>query len=864
MLHRIKDNHWSIILTLALALSLLFALEASAYQVNSQTEKEEILTAGAKLKTYRLNTSDGIINAYVMALDLSNQYLKVDTIVGSDGTLGRTQSVTDMAGRTGAVAAINGGFFQMNVGKPIGVLISDGQLISSPSMRDDMPGLGITADNQAYLGIFGFDGSVRAENGADYPLFGINKPHYLIQTGASADDNNLVLYDRKWGATCRGGTGAVEVVVVNKVVQAIHNNGQPAPIPSNGYVLRGTGDAAQYLQNNLAVGSTLQVDYGVSPNNGNFLAATAGNTLLVENGGIAQFTQTVGNKVARTAAGLSRDGQQLYLVVIEGGSSRGMNQTELARFMIDYLGVDKAVNLDGGGSTTLAARPLGESKAQLINQPQQSSQRRVTDSLAIFSTAPAGNIEGMLISAPPVLLAGTEGTLSAKGYDQYYNPYPVTLNDIEWQVEPAIGTVANGVFKTSSGGTATLTANYHGASESVAVRVIGADDIQTLALSPANITLEPGQSVKLSAEITTKDGQTYPLDDGLVNWQVPSEAGRVDNGVFTAGSQFASDKIRVDYQGVQATIPVTVKGSNSQIVPLAPDKMVDIMPESGLELRFPARSVSEPAEVHVTHGVPGLSLPERYQAVKSLQVQPMGSGLQLQRPYTLSYRLEQGASGLVVLKQETGSQSWQSQPYTLDDGKISANIEGFATVVIAFDKQGASKFKDTANLWPGAEEIINDMASRGIIQGFLDNTFRPGQDVTRAEFVTMMGRAFNWQKPANPPVFTDQQPDWGQDAIATAVTKKIVSGYTDGTFRPHQSITRAEMAAMMVRALNLPAEDVELTYKDAAAVPAIFQNYVAQATKAGLLQGQDGLFRPQDSANRAETAVVIARMLNIN
>lgn len=144
--------------------------------------------------------------------------LKIDTIIGSDGTLNKNQNVTEMARRTGAVAAINGDYFQMMTsGRTIGLAYSGGKLVESPARRNDMYGFGLTIDTRPLIEIFDFAGHVTAANGNSFILAGINKPDYLLPSGLSADVEALNLYNPLWGTTsrpairpyrCGGGSGA--------------------------------------------------------------------------------------------------------------------------------------------------------------------------------------------------------------------------------------------------------------------------------------------------------------------------------------------------------------------------------------------------------------------------------------------------------------------------------------------------------------------------------------------------------------------------------------------------------------------------------------------------------------------------------
>ena len=90
-------------------------------------------------------------------------------------------------------------------------------------------------------------------------------------------------------------------------------------------------------------------------------AAVGGQALLIHNGSIPNsFSQEITGRVARTALGYTADGRTLYLACAEKSSnSQGMTQWEMSYFL-SGLGAHWAINLDGGGSTTMVARPLAE------------------------------------------------------------------------------------------------------------------------------------------------------------------------------------------------------------------------------------------------------------------------------------------------------------------------------------------------------------------------------------------------------------------------------------------------------------------------------------------------------------------------
>ncbi|WMT40920.1 S-layer homology domain-containing protein [Paenibacillus sp. D2_2] len=166
---------------------------------------------------------------------------------------------------------------------------------------------------------------------------------------------------------------------------------------------------------------------------------------------------------------------------------------------------------------------------------------------------------------------------------------------------------------------------------------------------------------------------------------------------------------------------------------------------------------------------------------------------------------------------------------------------------------------DVAGHW--AKSSIEKALAKGIVTGYADGTFRPNQQVSRAEFVTMISRALSIKGTSKITPFTDQGqfPGWALEAINQSVGSGLISGYTDGTFRPNQQLTRLEMAVILVRAAGLPLDSAaKLAFNDADYIPSWAVPYVAAAYQAGLIQGVSGnRFAPGEKATRAEAVTVI-------
>ena len=265
-------------------------------------------------------------------------------------------------------------------------------------------------------------------------------------------------------------------------------------VPEDGYILRAHGTAATWIMTHLSVGQTLSADYklvakttgqSVDPNNLEMMIG--GHTILVNGGKAATFSRDIassgiGGIRARTAVGYSQDGRYVYIIAAEKNSnSSGMSLTELQSFMTS-IGVWKGMNLDGGGSTTMVTRPLGEENASLtFNTEYGTEQRQVVNTLGVFSTAPEGKLKGFAVSGSQTLLVGQEGKYSAKGYDTYYNPIATGDIKLTWKSSNnGIVSVSNGVIKGVKPGTATLTATSNGASSTIKVTVLGGSELSSL------------------------------------------------------------------------------------------------------------------------------------------------------------------------------------------------------------------------------------------------------------------------------------------------------------------------------------------------------------------------------------------------
>jgi len=167
----------------------------------------------------------------------------------------------------------------------------------------------------------------------------------------------------------------------------------------------------------------------------------------------------------------------------------------------------------------------------------------------------------------------------------------------------------------------------------------------------------------------------------------------------------------------------------------------------------------------------------------------------------------------------------------------------------------SSNLTDIAGHW--AQSQIENLTAQNIIGGYPNGTFKPDQTITRAEFTVVLVKAFDLQA-NNGKDFTDTADHWAKSYIATASTCGIVSGYGNGSFGPNDLITREQMAVMVVNAAKLDTVATGKVFSDENVISDWAKSSVNTASSHKIISGYpDNSFQPQFSATRAEAMVVI-------
>ncbi|PZE19369.1 stalk domain-containing protein [Paenibacillus xerothermodurans] len=583
-----KQKAWVRMSSLVLSAAIFFTPIVSMPTVHAAAEPtvamvgQEILTSGAVLKKYVWksirNNKEITTNANVIEVDLTNPYVKLDVMTGTNNQFTKKQTVLGMATETKAVAGVNGDFYNTQAeGVPVGPQISNGKLMATPPYLPGFYSFALTKDNVPVVDLFTFNGTVTANDGASFQLGGINKTYYWFEPGGEHSHvDAMFMYTDAWGQADRSNDGVTvptEVLVQNGVIKQIADNQVINMVaPEDGYILRASGKAADFVRQHMKVGDPLTVNYQVLPQDpnksydvDNFKMMIGGHTIVVDQGQPAQFSRQVNDLCctrSRTAIGYSQDQKTAYIITADNaGDSKGLTMTELQQFMIK-VGVWKGLNLDGGGSTQMVARPLGEFNPVLVNKTETGIQRRVVNGVGVYSTAPQGQPKELLIQAPSVLFLNEQAPLSFRGYDEFYNPIVSESAAVgaRWAVDSQSGSFQNNVFTPTRAGMVKVTASSGAGTQTTELEVAGRNQLSGLKIDAPNIALSEGESYKLPVIATTKSGKTREIPPTLIQWEIIGMKAEVKDGMLhvqsLAGTNHAQLIARYDGYSTMLTIPV--------------------------------------------------------------------------------------------------------------------------------------------------------------------------------------------------------------------------------------------------------------------------------------------------------------------
>ncbi len=537
------------------ALVILSILFAEAQFITTSTTQ---VGPGVVHKKFSAPTVPWLLD--VLIIDLENPYLTLETVKAANKLKGY-ETTSSMAGRasyTGhrVVCGTNADFYG-DYGVPIGTQVLNGELLKTSS---GWSSIGFNVYNQPAIETVTFFGSVTSPMGMNV----IN----AINTTRETD--YLVLFNSYFGNNTETNAWGTELVVapvegwlVNDTIRCIVEQKEQGignmALTSGKAVLSGHGTAAAYL-NNISVGDTVLLFLGLTPSIPKLNQLVGGNYKFLHNGSYTGSTNA--DRHPRTFAGISADSSTLYLATVDGRQmgSIGMTYRELSDFMIS-LGAYYAVNLDGGGSTTMVVG------SEVVNA-LFTAERAVSNSLMVISSAPQGIMASIQIRPDNFrIFRGSGIELNTTGWDEYFNPIELDAGDITYGLDPVYGIVdTTGKFTVvDSSFSGYLTAEYQGFVDTAYFYI---KTLKSITLEPEFQMTDNQQGVIFQITAIDEDNLIQYIPRTTYTWEVLNPAvGYFDSTGTFHGLAEGTSKIVASYLGVSDTVEVGVQiGSGSTVL----------------------------------------------------------------------------------------------------------------------------------------------------------------------------------------------------------------------------------------------------------------------------------------------------------
>jgi phosphodiester glycosidase/calcineurin-like phosphoesterase family protein len=395
------------------------------------SRQDSPVAPGVNYTAFERLDARGWLRGDFLIADLDKHGVTVDYM--NTGKVSGGQPLSQQLARKGAIAGVNGDFFDINdTTAPLGVGIEkNGRLINAPAAGHNDTAV-IGKDGLGKIAQVFLQGTATDDDATKLDLSNLNSP--------TVDANGIGLYTPEWGDSPRTRTvdglpTVREIVLRDGVVVSSTTTPGTTPLAADELALIGRDTGAASLAA-FEVGDKVDIQYGPRSDAADIAAGISGNTQLARDGKVLDDVPDA-DLAPRTAVGFTDNGRRMVLLTVDGRAtgSRGLSLKEMGQLMVD-LGADDVLNLDGGGSSTMLARAPGEQSPEVVNDPSDGGERLVPNGLGLVPSKGSGRLKGFQIEATGTatelpdadiskssrVLTGLSRVLTSRGYDETYAP----------------------------------------------------------------------------------------------------------------------------------------------------------------------------------------------------------------------------------------------------------------------------------------------------------------------------------------------------------------------------------------------------------------------------------------------------------
>ena len=669
------------------------------------------------------------------------------------------------------LAGINADYFSFKTGIPMGYTIADGEIISKEYGGQDA--VGFRSDGTGFIKWLDIQTTV-TDGEKSIDVMYINKwcqagfdPVYLLtdKFGETTKTQSECIF-----VICTPNEGRLHVdETMSLTVDDVFIYNGEIEIPEGKVVLlMDTSGVSEYYDflSRLHAGQTLTVanqavgDDGTWKTAENAVSSVGGR--LVTNG--AANSDFEAGAAPRTAVGIKADGNIIFYTLDgrQSGYSYGAQLKTLAKRMVE-LGCVDALNLDGGGSTTISAWFPGKDNTMVVNSPSDGYLRSVANYIFLKDNRERTNIPWIINITGGTnnnYLSGMTANIKIESVYDTANYKMEEPYNIKYRVETDTDSTVDENGAVSLNGTGDVKVVMYGDNGDVTdvtygvyetpeeIKVYNQADWKEI----SEIYTEANEELQLNLSAASyKNGTELLSTNRLYKWEVEGDIGTItEDGIFTLADTVNKDgKIKVTAGNLTKEIPVHISD-----YPSTPNPFYD-------------------TENH----------------------------------WAKDIIADMAATGIISGFEEDGKMIFKP-----DNNMTRAE---FASMIANYKKLDFSKYddvkldftdNDTIPRW--AVPAVKAVYKEGIILGRVNDdgtsTFAPYDNITRAEAMTILGRILpdNDDLPNLPFADKNDIPQWAEEGVSKLYSTGIVSGYEDNTILPNNNMKRAEAATMLYKIEN--------------------------------------------------------------
>lgn len=800
------------------------------------------------------------------------------------------------------VAGINGDYFGVSNGVPLGAVMRDGVLQNASGANY---AIGFRADGTAILGAPNIRFTVTDGHGASFQPAALNQVRYSY--------GGIYLYTNTFNSRASTGTtepgydvvcsmsgtlsiGETLMLTVTKILPSATDTVLAAgeiALTAN----LNAGEAALSSLQSLAIGDVLTLTVSAGSEEWNGVTEMIGALYeLVRDGEVVQGLEA--GAAPRTAVGQRADGSLVFYTVDgrKSGYSLGASLTQVAERLIE-LGCVTALSLDGGGSTTLSLTEPDASVSTIANRPSDSVPRAVTNHLfLVASPQRSGQVDHIFLRAENDLaLPGASVALRAAAIDTMYIPMDaaVTLTSDGGQLDGSVLTVPES-------GSVTVTGEYGYKNAQTSVTVVEAPERITLShegKSVSELTLSPGDTISLTAT-AYREHLAVAGGNECFTWTLTPALGSIENGVLTAAERVGSGELTVAVGETVLRVPVTLSSEPNVLLdpcesePPAPltrnterafihsgknSYRLDYTLAEDETLRIPLTLAASEACSYLNVWVYGDAQHAQLTFVGAGEAVTLGfDGWQ-----NLTLPLSDGGVTELTLHSDLGTSGTLYFDTFTASPRIGADEEA-PEVSLAFSDDGTLTgfaFDETDGASLAAMRLTRDgeaLPFRADGTGAFTAVLPAADALPHRITLTAMDQSGNLARTGldQPSLeggeapFADTVGHWSEPYVAVLKARGVTNGDGAGNYLPNADLTREEFAAMLCRFLDSEEDysSVALPFADSADISPWAKESVQAMLALGVTNGSVDLngdlrFYPKDSITREQAVTMLGRLL---